>query len=576
MSVVRGAVLALAVASVLAAACTPAATPTAARAPGREKSADPYPSGAPRAALAWATFDAAIFARAKQEHRFVLLDGAAEWCHFCHVMEAETYHDPEVRALLDGHFLAAKVDVDARPDIEERYAAWGWPATVIFSPEGEELGKYRGYIPPAEMRSILRAVVEHGGEATHENEVARPPTPPAALGAVQHFAELELEEYWDDQEGGWGGSPKVPLAGDVAWALERGRAGDKLLADHARTALEKERKIIDPVWGGIYQYSVARDWDHPHYEKLMLWNAGALENYARAYELTKDARALESAKAIRGYLEAFLLAPSGAFHGSQDADLNAHDTSRPYLDGHAYYAKGDKERRALGIPRVDPHEYASDTGLALVGYAAFAKATADEGARIVAHRALHAILETHATTRGGVTHDADPTARVLYLADNAALGLGLVRFDEVSRDSWTLGSAMRIADFLLADLTDPKTGAFFAHTADDAAVGIFAVRRRPFDDNVTAIRFLNALGLMFVPNSAQSARYRGAALRALCAISDPAEVKSQGKFLGAYLSALDETRDLWTSAAAPAPAPVTPGAPVGPAITPGAPPAATR
>ena len=73
-------------------------------------------------------------------------------------MEATTYHDPAVRELLAAHFIATKVDVDARPDIEERYGDYGWPATVMFSSDGVELGKYRGYIAPDAFAEILRAV----------------------------------------------------------------------------------------------------------------------------------------------------------------------------------------------------------------------------------------------------------------------------------------------------------------------------------------------------------------------------------------------------------------------------------
>src|SRR6185312_10590460 len=118
----------------------------------------------------------ATFARAKKENRFVVMDGSAEWCHWCHVMEAVTYHDPAVRSLLDAHFIAAKVDIDARPDIEERYAEYGWPATVIFSPDGRELGKYKGFIAPDQFVEILNAVVssKDDGASTRAEEVAIP------------------------------------------------------------------------------------------------------------------------------------------------------------------------------------------------------------------------------------------------------------------------------------------------------------------------------------------------------------------------------------------------------------------
>src|SRR3984957_3707286 len=86
-------------------------------------SADSFPSGAPKEPLVWADLTPATLARAKAERRFIVLDGSAEWCHFCHVMEAEPYHDPQVAEILAKSFIAVKVDVDARPDIEERYGA---------------------------------------------------------------------------------------------------------------------------------------------------------------------------------------------------------------------------------------------------------------------------------------------------------------------------------------------------------------------------------------------------------------------------------------------------------------------
>ncbi|MCA9573581.1 MAG: DUF255 domain-containing protein, partial [Myxococcales bacterium] len=111
-----------------------------------------------RPGVAWSPWSAETFARAKAEGRYVLVDGVAAWCHWCHVMDATTYRDPAVVALLAERFVAIQVDVDARPDIHDRYAAWGWPATILLSPDGQEIGKYKGYLEPAELLAILRAV----------------------------------------------------------------------------------------------------------------------------------------------------------------------------------------------------------------------------------------------------------------------------------------------------------------------------------------------------------------------------------------------------------------------------------
>ena len=497
----------------------------------------------------WSELSPATFARAKAERKFVVLDGAAEWCHWCHVMDAETYHDPAVVKLLGERFLAVKVDIDARPDVEERYAAWGWPATVVFSPDGQELGKYRGYLAPDEMLDILHTVVSGGAKSPgdDDDDIPRsaPPVEPLSketLAWIQRWAPLELEDHWDPKEGGWGIQPKVPLGWDVMWALSRAKAGDVTMREHAVFVLDRERRIVDPVWGGIYQYSVAPDWDHPHFEKLMIYNAGALASFATGFALTHDARHLATANLIRRWFESFLLSPDGAFYASQDADLNAHEPGKPFVEGDKYFALDDAHRRALGIPRVDTHEYARENGLAIGAYATYVEVTKDKAAGVIAARAAARILATHTTKSGGVAHDANPEARLLYLGDNAAFGWGLMKLYATTGDTQLLASAQRIATAMLDALEDKNGGGFFAHTEDDAAVGVFQKRRKPFDDNVLAIRFLAQLAH---ESKEADPRYPTAIRRALANVATPERIRARGKFIGDFLSALEETKDLW-------------------------------
>jgi uncharacterized protein YyaL (SSP411 family) len=519
------------------------------------------PASTPK--LTWNDFDQGIFTRAKSERRFVVLDGAAEWCHFCHVMEEKTYADPRVRAVLDKHFIAAKVDVDVRPDIEERYGDYGWPATILFSPEGEELGKYRGFIPPDDFLDILNTVVSGGvraekGATAEAQKTPKQPLADDTLDWIVRNTELELEEYWDPKEGGWGREPKVPLGWNTLWALSRAKRGDARQREHALTILEKERKIIDPVWGGIYQYSVAPDWDHPHFEKLMAFNAGALASYAQAFALTKDAKYRGLANDIRRYLEGFMLSPGGAFYGTQDADLNAHAADLPFastsprgtgqfLSGEAYYKLDANQRRALGVPRIDPNEYADDNGLAIHAYAELARATDDPGAIAVAKRAADRILSRHRTAPGGLTHVApepgkngepppDPTRR-LHLSDSAAFGFGLAHLSDVAKEPRYREEAARVAAFLEKELYDPEGGGFFSQRNDPNAVGVFRVRGKPFDDNVLALRFLVLLDTL-----EGTPKRRTMIEHSFRAISTPNAIKDRGKFLGDYLSLVDEIR----------------------------------
>ncbi len=107
-------------------------------------------------AIPWQQWSADVFARAKREHRFVLLDLEAVWCHWCHVMDEMTYSDDRVIALMNQRYIAVRVDQDSRPDLSNRYEDYGWPATIVFAADGSEIVKRSGYIPPMPTSSMIR------------------------------------------------------------------------------------------------------------------------------------------------------------------------------------------------------------------------------------------------------------------------------------------------------------------------------------------------------------------------------------------------------------------------------------
>ena len=110
--------------------------------------------------LKWSDWGDNLFARAVAEKRFVILDLEAVWCHWCHVMEKTTYANPEVKESLAAKYLPVRVDQDANPDLSSRYGDWGWPATIVFGPDGTEIAKIRGYIEPERMQALLKAVID--------------------------------------------------------------------------------------------------------------------------------------------------------------------------------------------------------------------------------------------------------------------------------------------------------------------------------------------------------------------------------------------------------------------------------
>lgn len=493
----------------------------------------------PEAGFTWESWSAEAFARARREKRYILLDGSAEWCHWCHVMDETTYRDPEIGRILRERFVAIRVDIDARPDLAERYGDWGWPATIIFTPEAEEVGKYRGYLTPAELGRILTDIERAAAEAAKGAGAAfRDPAdkaPPAqALDWVGARVALDMDDYFDAKEGGWGMRQKVPIGANAEFELVRRSHGDPGALRRALFTLEKQRALIDPIWGGIYQYSAGSTWTDAHYEKLMAFQASNIEAYARAYSITKDTKLLADAQSLERYLITFLMNKDGAFLVSQDADVGAHNPTAPFIDGAVYYKLDDAGRRKLGIPRVDESVYGLENGLAIAALCALYEAARDPAVLARARRAADLLMKTHLTPEGRVRRPGLGGASVWYLADGASFGRALARLALVTGEASYREAALRVAKAMIDELFDPSTGAFFGHSADPSAVGVFARRDRPFVYNVLAARFFGALHALV----GESWRERGQ--KTLAAISSPRSLAERGRLVGEYLLALDE------------------------------------
>jgi uncharacterized protein len=109
----------------------------------------------------WQEWTGDLFKRARQENKPVLLDLEAIWCHWCHVEDAKTYSQPQIAQLLNTKFIPVKVDQDSRPDLSNRYGDYGWPATVIFKPNGDEIDILSGFVPPKDMLPLLESVAKN-------------------------------------------------------------------------------------------------------------------------------------------------------------------------------------------------------------------------------------------------------------------------------------------------------------------------------------------------------------------------------------------------------------------------------
>jgi uncharacterized protein YyaL (SSP411 family) len=478
---------------------------------------------------AWTELGPESFERARAENKLVLLSVQAGWCHWCHVMNAVTYRDPEVLRILQEHFVVIRAEGDARPDLAERYRDYAWPATVFFAPDGAELLALRGHRPPERFRAILRELIDARREGRALREET-PSEPNADLEAVRASLVLQLDAAYDPERGGWGRGQRYPVSAPIEHAFFRAAVrGEREWRERALETLERYASLIDPVWGGMYQYSEGDVWDRPHYEKIVPVQAGAIRAFAEAYRATGERVWLERAEAVRGYVRAWLTAPDGAFYTSQDADLG-HETT-----GEVFYALGDEERRALGAPRVDTHVYAASNGMLIEALAALAVASGDPETLAEATRAAERILRTHLRENGLFAHDAADRG-LFYLADQARMFAAFVALHQASGDARWLDAAISLSDALVRELRDPTSGGFYAHTEDANAVGVFRERRVPIIENAIVARALGAVSRL------RAGSHGELAAGALRACARPSELRAMGRMAGEYLLALEHAR----------------------------------
>jgi uncharacterized protein YyaL (SSP411 family) len=437
----------------------------------------------------WHTqWNQAVFAEAAREHRFVLLDLHAVWCHWCHVMDEQTYADPAVRALIDQHYVAVGVDADSDPALTSRYGDWGWPATIVLAADGTEIVKRRGFIPPQRMASLLQAIID---DPTPGPSVRTPMASPAGTDTVVGNARRAAlrktyEEAYDSRNGGWGSGQKFIDAPTLEYTLalvveER----DAVAERRARRTLDANLKLIDPVWGGVYQYSETPEWTSPHYEKLLSFQADDLRLYSEAYARWHDPRYLQAARAVRRYITAFLRSPEGAFYVSQDADLSRRIT------GHEYYASDAAARQRLGIPHIDTHQYSRENGWAIRGLCRLYDVTADPEALAAAERAAAWVIAHRALPGGGFTHDQKDVGGP-FLDDTLSMGQAFLALYRSTGERRWLGHARAAMDYINAQFRDARAG-FISAPAPAGARGVFSDPARTLEQNVAMARLANML-----------------------------------------------------------------------------------
>ena len=319
------------------------------------KETSAYLKSAAHQPVDWHPWGEEAFRRAKELHRPILLDIGASWCHWCHVIDRESYEDPKLAAVINEHFVAVKLDRDERPDVDARYQAavgsltgsGGWPLTAFLTPDGRVF--YGGtYFPPRDaynrpsFERVLLAVAKHfaenpgevmrDAESLHQALAERRGSVMDAAAVNEGFLRAGLEALRgeaDPVNGGFGAAPKFPHAGTVEFLLatvyRTGAAGPRDIALRTLTAMA-HGGVYDQVGGGFHRYSTDGQWIVPHFEKMLYDNAGLLANYVHAWQLTGAPPFRETAEGILAWAEEVLSdRQRGAYYTSQDADVGLED-----------------------------------------------------------------------------------------------------------------------------------------------------------------------------------------------------------------------------------------------------------
>jgi len=319
------------------------------------KASSAYLRSAMHQPIHWHEWGEDAFATAQRENKPILLDIGAVWCHWCHVMDRESYDNPEIAEIINQRFIAVKVDRDERPDIDSRYQVavssisgqGGWPLTAFLTPDGKPF--YGGtYFPPDDHygRPSFKRVLLSISNAYHEKNDDVTDQAKLVEGAISHaesftgksagFSPSVIDaivksalKMFDPQNGGFGSAPKFPHPAALDLLIDQYvRSGDEQLRNVFASTLEKMARggVYDQLAGGFHRYSVDERWIVPHFEKMCYDNSELLKNYVHAYQATGSAFFAAVARDIIRWMDEWLSdREHGGFYGSQDADYSMDD-----------------------------------------------------------------------------------------------------------------------------------------------------------------------------------------------------------------------------------------------------------
>jgi len=297
----------------------------------------------------WYPWSDEAFAKARQEQKPILLSIGYSTCHWCHVMERESFEDPQIAQLMNRWFVSIKVDREEHPDVDQVYmtavgaltGSGGWPLTVFLTPEGKPF--FGGtYFPPQRrwnvpgMNDVLPAVADAWQNKRQEittsaeeltaalqQQLSHQAAPGAISIEVLHAAFNQAASAFDAVHGGFGAAPKFPRSHELSFLLHYwARTHTAQALDIVTTTLDQLSRggIHDHLGGGFHRYATDPQWLVPHFEKMLYDQALLARTYVEAYRVTQRADYVQTARGIFDYVLRDLTDPGGGFYSAEDAD----------------------------------------------------------------------------------------------------------------------------------------------------------------------------------------------------------------------------------------------------------------
>ena len=476
----------------------------------------------------WYPWGDEALARAREEDKPILLSVGYAACHWCHVMEHESFEDAATAALMNEHFVSVKVDREERPDIDSVYmdavvsltGHGGWPMTVFLTPAGAPF--FGGTYYPPEPRhglpsfpQLLQAIANawrerrsdierDAGAITEQLRRTAEPSREPLTSSLLTDAARGLRQQFDPEWGGFGPAPKFPPASVLEFLLRR---GELELATKTLDAMAAGG-MYDLVGGGFHRYSVDRQWLVPHFEKMLYDNALLVPVYLHGWLVTGNDRYREVATETLDYMLRELALDEGGFASAEDADTDGvegltytwteddnvpHDLLHPFEHGRLIIrgaldpelrARLFEERERRRKPLRDDKAIASWNGLALAALAEAGRRLERDDYLDAARSLGEFLLGPLSTPKGRLYRSwrAGQAKHAGVLEDYADVANGLYELHIATGELRWLEESRRLAVLAVDLFGDPADGGFFLTARDGEEL---VARKKDFDDHPT-------------------------------------------------------------------------------------------